>query len=136
MKKKIKLEAWRFGFGKVEFYEVGSICPTVASARLPKFDIEKEIEVPDEVVKPIERWVNIYKSIHYTHETKQEAEKSADATILRIAHLVEILPGQVVIDREILAKAWDDHMVKRDYDRSHKSEGFKIITRALGLGDA
>lgn len=106
MKKKIKLHAWRnesMVMSQIFFFE-DDIDMGATWIRKPEFDIEKEIEVPDEVKKPREWWLREYdngSTIVFQHKPKNAIFLDEKFILAQ-----EVLPGHVQVNREELWQAY------------------------------
>lgn len=99
MKKKIKLEAWRIGEEIYFFIEDKGPKNTPSYMRDPDYDIEKEIEVPDEVKKPREWWIEESNSLKLDQAWSFESKQG-------LIHAQEVLPGHMQIDRKKIKTEW------------------------------
>jgi len=135
MKKKIKIEAYRHEKGAVEFFEEGKFPLQLDwgwPVRVPEFDIEKEIEVPDEERKPMELNLYLYKHDDGICEYRSiDVPNDCNPAIKSI----ELIPGHVLVSREMLAKAWDEFVERGSLCLHGESSYFTRFCQALGLGE-
>lgn len=143
MKKKIKLEAWRqYRKPEIKFLIEGEApYPPPGGGgsnnegkfgwdRAPEYDIEKEIEVPDEERKARERWIIAHPgSLELrAFNSKEEAEHRYyegfnPATLYR-----EVLPGEIVTTEERLRKIYMEHLY---YHPTDPDVEFSAFLKAL-----
>ena len=95
--------------------------------RRPEFDIEKEIEVPDEVKKPREFW--IAQGSHADIVLYSEEEAIRLGWSKPYINVIEKLPDHVMVSRCQLELAWKKHFT--DY----AGPIYKAFCKELGLGD-
>lgn len=74
-----------------------------------------------------ERWIAVFDTgSEFVYDHESAATKSGAEEII---HVTELRPGEVIVNREMLAKAWDE---KRG---THGPHDFERFCKALGLKD-
>lgn len=77
------------------------------------------------------KWLNVFADSEYFLDSADEAKKWADSrNFIRTVHLVELAPGEVVVSRDDLAKAWGEAFGAGNVFKDALPEFLK----ALGLG--